>query len=120
MKIEKIYFEPEDGIELFGLLHKPDTKTKKIVISVHGMSSNCFTKRDDILANEFTKNGIAYFSFNNRGTGVVTKFNKKVFLKAPLHHHFEELGWEEPDIVKVFWVLGFLLAMFGVIYGVWL
>ena len=50
----------------------------------------------------------------------ITKFNKKVFLKAPLHHHFEELGWEEPDIVKVFWVIGFLLAMFGVVYGVWL
>jgi phospho-N-acetylmuramoyl-pentapeptide-transferase len=50
----------------------------------------------------------------------IRKFNKKVFLKAPLHHHFEELGWEEVDIVKVFWVAGFLLAMFGVIYGVWL
>lgn len=50
----------------------------------------------------------------------IRKFNKKVFLKAPLHHHFEELGWEETDIVKVFWVVGFLLAMFGVIYGVWL
>ncbi|MCR4581483.1 MAG: phospho-N-acetylmuramoyl-pentapeptide-transferase [Bacilli bacterium] len=50
----------------------------------------------------------------------IRKFNKKVFLKAPLHHHFEELGWEETDIVKIFWVAGFLLAMFGVIYGVWL
>ena len=50
----------------------------------------------------------------------IRRFNKKVFLKAPLHHHFEELGWEETDIVKVFWVAGFLLAMFGVIYGVWL
>ena len=50
----------------------------------------------------------------------IRKFNTKVFLKAPLHHHFEELGWEETDIVKVFWVAGFLLAMFGVIYGVWL
>ena len=50
----------------------------------------------------------------------IRKFNKKVFLKAPLHHHFEELGWEETDIVKIFWVVGFLLAMFGVIYGVWL
>lgn len=50
----------------------------------------------------------------------IRKFNKKVFLKAPLHHHFEELGWSETDIVKVFWVAGFLLAMFGVIYGVWL
>ena len=50
----------------------------------------------------------------------IRKFNTRVFLKAPLHHHFEELGWEETDIVKVFWVAGFLLAMFGVIYGVWL
>ena len=50
----------------------------------------------------------------------IRKFNKKVFLKAPIHHHFEELGWAETDIVRVFWVVGFLLAMFGVIYGVWL
>ena len=50
----------------------------------------------------------------------IRKFNKKVFLKSPLHHHFEELGWEETDIVKIFWVAGFLLAMFGVVYGVWL
>lgn len=50
----------------------------------------------------------------------IRKFNRKVFLKAPIHHHFEELGWTEVDIVKVFWVVGFLLAMFGVIYGVWL
>jgi len=50
----------------------------------------------------------------------IRKFHKKVFLKAPIHHHFEELGWAETDIVRVFWVVGFLLAMFGVIYGVWL
>lgn len=50
----------------------------------------------------------------------IRKFNTKVFLKAPVHHHFEELGWSETDIVKVFWTVGFLLAMFGVIYGVWL
>ncbi len=50
----------------------------------------------------------------------IRKFHKKVFLKAPLHHHFEELGWEETDIVRVFFVVGFLLAMFGVVYGVWL
>ncbi len=50
----------------------------------------------------------------------IRKFHKKVFLKAPLHHHFEELGWEETDIVKLFWSAGFMLAMFGIIYGVWL
>lgn len=50
----------------------------------------------------------------------IRKFKTKVFKKAPLHHHFEELGWEELDIVKLFWTVGFLLAMIGVIYGVWL
>jgi len=50
----------------------------------------------------------------------IRKFHKKVFLKAPLHHHFEDLGWEETDIVKLFWVVGLFLAMIGIIYGVWL
>ena len=35
-------------------------------------------------------------------------------------HGFEELGWEETDIVKLFWVVGLFLAMIGIIYGVWL
>ncbi len=50
----------------------------------------------------------------------IRKFHKKVFLKAPIHHHFEELGWAETDIVKLFWSTGFILAMLGIIYGVWL
>lgn len=50
----------------------------------------------------------------------IRKFNKKVFKKAPLHHHFEELGWSETDIVKLFWVVGLLLAMLGILYGVWI
>ncbi len=47
-------------------------------------------------------------------------FKKRVFKKAPLHHHFEELGWTEQDIVKLFWVAGFILAMMAITYGVWL
>jgi phospho-N-acetylmuramoyl-pentapeptide-transferase len=50
----------------------------------------------------------------------IRKFHKKVFLKAPLHHHFEELGWSEQDIIKLFWVVGFLFAMMAITYGVWL
>jgi phospho-N-acetylmuramoyl-pentapeptide-transferase len=50
----------------------------------------------------------------------IRKFNKKVFKKAPLHHHFEELKWEETDIVRLFWVVGLLLAMAAITYGVWL
>lgn len=50
----------------------------------------------------------------------IRKFKKRVFKKAPLHHHFEELGWEETDIVKLFWVVGLILAMLMITYGVWL
>ena len=47
-------------------------------------------------------------------------FKKKIFKMAPLHHHFEQIGWEERDIVKVFYVVGLLLAMAAITYGVWL
>ena len=50
----------------------------------------------------------------------IRKFHKKVFKKAPIHHHFEEMGWSETDIVRTFWSVGFILAMLGIIYGVWL
>lgn len=50
----------------------------------------------------------------------IIKFKKKIFKMAPLHHHFEQVGWEERDIVKVFYVVGLLLAMAAITYGVWL
>ena len=50
----------------------------------------------------------------------VQVFHKKVFLMTPLHHHFEKLGWKETDIVKLFWVVGLILSMAGIIFGVWL
>ena len=50
----------------------------------------------------------------------IRKFKRRVFKKAPLHHHFEELGWEENDIVKLFWTVGLILAMIMITYGVWL
>ena len=50
----------------------------------------------------------------------VIVFKKKLFLMTPLHHHFEKLGWSEQDIVKLFWVTGIVLAMAGIIFGVWI
>ena len=47
-------------------------------------------------------------------------FGKRVFLMTPLHHHFEKLGWSETDIVRLFYVIGMLLGMGAVIYGVWI
>ena len=47
-------------------------------------------------------------------------FGKKVFLMAPLHHHFEKLGWHEVNIVKLFLFFEILFCLAAVIYGVWL
>ncbi len=45
---------------------------------------------------------------------------KKIFLMTPLHHHFEKLGWDERDIVKLFWFFGIVCAMAGVLFAVWI
>ena len=50
----------------------------------------------------------------------VQVFHKRLFLMTPIHHHFEKLGWQETDIVKLFWVCGLVLSMAGIIFGVWL
>ncbi len=47
-------------------------------------------------------------------------FHKKVFLMTPYHHHLEKLGWSEPDIVKLFWVIGAILSMAAIAFGVWI
>jgi len=38
---------------------------------------------------------------------------KRVFLMAPLHHHFEKRGWEESTIVIRFWIIAVILAIIG-------
>jgi phospho-N-acetylmuramoyl-pentapeptide-transferase len=38
---------------------------------------------------------------------------KRVFRMAPIHHHFEQLGWSEPTIVIRFWIIAVVLALIG-------
>jgi phospho-N-acetylmuramoyl-pentapeptide-transferase len=38
---------------------------------------------------------------------------RRVFLMAPIHHHFERLGWSEPTVVIRFWIVAIMLAMLG-------
>ncbi len=44
---------------------------------------------------------------------VYKRTGKRVFLMAPIHHHFEHIGWSEPTIVIRFWIVSFVLAMAG-------
>lgn len=78
MRIEKVYFKAEDGLELFGLIHTSENKDdKSVVISTHGMGSNCLKKRDDVIARKLTENNIAYFTYNNRGSEYVNTLYKE-------------------------------------------
>ncbi|MEM7073450.1 MAG: phospho-N-acetylmuramoyl-pentapeptide-transferase [Pseudomonadota bacterium] len=38
---------------------------------------------------------------------------KRIFLMAPIHHHYEKKGWAEPQIVIRFWIISLILAMIG-------
>ncbi|MBD3270480.1 phospho-N-acetylmuramoyl-pentapeptide-transferase [Candidatus Peregrinibacteria bacterium] len=44
-------------------------------------------------------------------------FKKKVFLIAPIHHHFEKKGWHEATVVMRFWIIGGFVAVIGMIVG---
>jgi phospho-N-acetylmuramoyl-pentapeptide-transferase len=43
--------------------------------------------------------------------GYFKRTGKRIFLMAPIHHHFEKKGWPEPKIIVRFWIVGVLLAL---------
>lgn len=46
--------------------------------------------------------------------------HKRLFLMAPIHHSFEKMGWNERDIVKLFWIVGLVAALISLIFSTWL
>jgi phospho-N-acetylmuramoyl-pentapeptide-transferase len=69
----------------------------------------------------FTKNELLSIIIGGvfflEGLSVVTQVvsfkltGKRVFLMAPIHHHYEKLGWPEPKIIVRFWIISILLAL---------
>ncbi len=53
----------------------------------------------------------SYFKYTKRKYGA----GRRIFKIAPLHHHFEKKGWEEPKIVVRFWIVAILLAILTII-----
>ncbi len=51
------------------------------------------------------------FKYRRRKYGLDYAKANRVFLKAPLHHHFELLGWPETQVVVRFWIIGILCAI---------
>ena len=76
--MKKIDFLATDGIKLNGFLYEGKEKTNKIILSVHGMSSNCFKEREDKISSYMNENNIDYFCFNNRGSELVKYIRKDI------------------------------------------
>ncbi len=51
------------------------------------------------------------FKYRRRRYGIEFAQKNRVFLRAPLHHHFEMKGWSEPQVVVRFWILGILCSL---------
>ncbi len=52
---------------------------------------------------------VSWFKWTKRRTGV----GRRIFLMAPLHHHFEKKGWAETQVVVRFWIITMLLCLVG-------
>lgn len=78
MNLEKVYFKSIDNLNLIGLLHTPEKKKRldTVIISIHGITSNCLKYREDVQAKKVTDIGISYFTFNNRGHDIISSYNK--------------------------------------------
>jgi phospho-N-acetylmuramoyl-pentapeptide-transferase len=53
---------------------------------------------------------VAYYKWTKRRTGV----GRRLFKMAPLHHHFEIVGWSETQVTMRFWLMGMMAGLFGV------
>jgi phospho-N-acetylmuramoyl-pentapeptide-transferase len=52
---------------------------------------------------------VGYFKFTKMKSGT----GKRLFLMAPLHHHFEQKGWKETQVVVRFWIITMMLVLLG-------
>lgn len=54
---------------------------------------------------------VAWFKYTKRKTGI----GRRIFLMAPLHHHYQKMGMHESKIVSRFWIVGIMLAVLTIV-----
>jgi phospho-N-acetylmuramoyl-pentapeptide-transferase len=52
---------------------------------------------------------VGWFKYTKKRYGE----GRRILLMAPLHHHFEQTGWKETQVVVRFWIITILLVLFG-------
>lgn len=76
--MELVNLITEDKLKLNGFLYKSNTDTKDIILSVHGMGSNCLRTKEVRISNKAIKEGIDYYCFNNRGSEIARYAKRKI------------------------------------------
>lgn len=96
--LEHIRFLATDSIQLAGLLHTPHTRTTTVALFLHGNGSASIfesVEKTKAYAKALTSRHIAFFSFNNRGSGYIRK------LKREINGKVEELkGGTSHELIK--------------------
>lgn len=77
MNIKTIFFKATDGVDLKGIIYKSQNSTQKILISIHGMATNCIKQRDEKIAEKLNEINIDLMAFNNRGHDLVNYIKKE-------------------------------------------
>ena len=110
MIIKIIKFNATDGIILDGYLNKCQKNTNSILIQIHGMTSNCFKNRDNIISNKVAELNIDTLCFNNRGSEIIKycqKENGEKILQGTAYEDVEECFYDIVGAIKFVVNLGY-------------
>lgn len=110
MLTEMVEFYADDGVVLNGYINKGNMKTSQILIEIHGMTSNCFKKREKIIAENVENIGIDSMCFNNRGSEIIKYIkyrNDKKVLAGTAYENIEESYYDIIGAIKYAVQLGY-------------
>lgn len=110
MSEEIIELNATDGVRLNGYLIKGEGKSKSVLIEIHGMTSNCFKKRERIIAETVKKYGIDTICINTRGSEIVKyiKYNDgKKILAGTAYEDIEESYYDILGVIRYAIKLGY-------------
>ena len=100
MNIQTTFFKATDGVKLKGIIYKSQSETQKILISVHGMATNCIKERDEKIAEKVNQLNIDFLAFNNRGHDLINYIKKESKEKEELAGtSYEEISECYEDIL---------------------
>ena len=105
-----IKFEATDGILLDGILNKCESDTDKILIQIHGMTSNCFKKREEVIAEKVSALNIDTLCFNNRGSEIIKYCKRKTgekILQGTAYENIEDSYFDILGAIKYVVELGY-------------